>query len=296
MIVAQVTNEDGECNFAYVPKPIKRLDKMAWTLSAALKVVDTPTGRVGVADAVYHRLNATRCLSMCTEMRYALFTRYVVYNTATHHLQRLRALARAPGKKSENFDKPLYGDRTQEARNMPEATGFIGDSIEKAHEAIGAVLARTTVDSKECLEANANAWGLACPSVLKDGKYLREHLLQLDGIARGIDIEEEHILDPVAYLTLFELGPLEECFTNLVERLSKAVEYSEKSSLPLEVLRQRLIESVSSGQDKSVKAQSQPGTRRPTGAGRGALGRGGKGSEAASSHSWAAGAGGTGRW
>jgi hypothetical protein len=296
MIVAQVTSDDGECNFAYVPKPIKRLDKMAWTLSAALKVADTPTGRVGVADAAYYRLNATRCLSMCTEMRYALFTRYVVYNTATYHLQRLRSLARVTGSKSENFDKPLYGDRTQEARNMPEATGFIGDSIEKAHEAIGAVLARTTVDSKECLEANANAWGLACPSVLKDGKHLREHLLQLDGVARGIVIEEDHILDPVSYLALFDLGPLEECFTNLVERLSKAVEMSEKSSVPLEVLRQRLVESVSNGQNKSVTAQSQPGTRRPKGAGRGALGRSGKGSEAASSHSWPAGADGARRW
>lgn len=296
MIVAQVTNEDGECNFAYVPKPIKRLDKMAWTLSAALKVVDTPTGRIGVADSAYHRLNATRCLSMCTEMRFALFTRYVVYNTATYHLQRLRTLARASGTKPEILDVPLYGDRTQEARNMPEATGFIGDSIEKAHEAIGAVLARTTVDSKECLEANANAWGLACPGVLKDGNYLRKHLQQLDGIARGIVIEEEHILDPVSYLALFDLGPLEECFVNMVERLSKAVEISEKSSVPLEVLRQRLIESVSSGQNKSVKAQSQPGTRRPTKAGRGALGRSGKGSEAASSHSWEAGADGPRRW
>lgn len=300
IIVAQVTTEDGECNFAYVPKPIKRLDKMAWTLSAALKVVDTPTGRVGVADATYHRLNATRCLSMCTEMRFALFTRYVVYNTATYHLQRLRALARASDK-CVDFDTPLYGDRTQEARKMPEATGFIGDSIEKAHEAIGAVLARTTVDSKECLEANANAWGLACPSVLKDGKYLREHLLLLDGIARGIVIEDDHILDPVSYLALFDLGPLEECFTNLVGRLSKAVEMSEHSAVPLEVLRQRLVESVSSGQNKSVNAQSQPGTRRPTEAGRGALGRSGKGSQAASSHSfwkqtWAAGADGTRRW
>jgi hypothetical protein len=232
MIVAQVTSEDGGCDFAFVPKPIKRLDKMAWTLSAALKVAETPSGRVGVADAAYYRLNATRCLSMCTEMRYALFTRYVVYNTATYHLQRLRTLARASGNKSEIFDKPLYGDRTQEARNMPEATGFIGDSIEKAHEAIGVVLARTAVDSKQCLEANANAWGLACPSVLKDGKYLREYLLQLDGVARGIVIEEDHILDPVSYLALFELGPLEECFINLVERLSKAVEISEKSSVP----------------------------------------------------------------
>lgn len=176
---------------------------------------------------------------------------------------------------------------------MPEATGFIGDSIEKAHGAIGAVLARTDVDTKECLEANANAWGLACPGVMKDGKYLREHLLLLDGIARGIVIEDEHILDPVSYLALFELGPLEECFTNMVGRLSKAVELSEKSSVPLEVLRQKLIESVSSARNKSVKAQSQPGTRRPAGADRGALGRSGKGSEAASSRPRAAGAKGT---
>jgi len=294
MIVAQVTNEDGDCNFAFVPKPIKRLDKMAWTLSAALRVVDTPTGRVGVADTTYHRLNATRCLSMCTEMRFALFTRYVVYNTATYHLQRLRTLARASSKQLKNIDVPIYGDRTQEARKMPEATGFIGDSIEKAHEAIGAVLARTTVDSKECLEANANAWGLACPGVLKDGKYLREHLLQLDGVARGIVIEEDHLLDPVSYLALFDLGPLGECFNNLVERLSKAVEISEKTSVPLEILRQRLVESVSSGQNKSVNAQGQPGTRRPW-ADQGALGRSGKGREAASAHSWE-GANGTRRW
>ena len=296
MIVAQVTDDDGGTNFAYVPKPIKRLDKMAWTLSAALRVVETSTGRVGVADATFHRLNATRCLSMCTEMRFALFTRYVIYNTAKHHLQKLRELARQPGAKSDKYDTPLYGDRTPEARNMVDATSYIGDSIESAYTAIGSVLARTCVTSQQCLEANANAWGLACPSVLKDGKRLREKLLEMDEIARGIDIDEEHIVDPATYLAMFELGPLEVCFADIVGRLAKACELNERAPLPLDVLRQRLIDSVSNGRNNSANAQSQPGAHRSNWTVRGALGRSGKGGRAANPHPDAARASGAGRW
>ncbi len=298
MIVAQVTDDDGLSSFAYVPKPIKRLDKMAWTLSAALRIVDTPVGRVGVADATFHRLNATRCLSMCTEMRFALFQRYVVYNTAKYHLQQLRRLAREPGAKAScNYDVPLYGDRTQEARNLPDATGFIGDSIEAAFTAIGRELARTCVTSQQCLEANANAWGLACPSVLKDGKKLREKLLQMDEVARGIDIEEEHIDDPVSYLAMFDLGCLEVCFGNIAGRLSRAVELNERAAVPLEVMRQRLVGSVTSGQSKSANVQSQAGAHSAYGGGgQRALGRNGKGSEAASSYQHPAGARSAGRW
>ncbi len=284
MVVAQATDDHGLVHVAYVPKPIKRLDKMAWTLSAKLRVVETSAGRVGVLDAAYYRLNATRCLSMCTEMSYALFTRYVVYNTAKYHLQQLRRLARLPGAKAtDKFDTPLYADRTPESRLLPDATAYIGDSIEDAFKAIGSVLARTRVDSFQCLEANANAWGLACPSVLKDGKLLRSKLLQLDEIARGVDIDDEHIADPVSYLAMFDLGPLEPCFSDMAGRLSKAVEISERSYMPLDELRKRLVESVSSGQNKSAKAQSQPGARRSKATDRGALGRSGKGSEAASS-------------
>jgi len=286
MVIAQVTDDEGFSSFAYVPKPIKRLDKMAWTLSAALRVVDTPAGRVGVADATYYRLNATRCLSMCTEMRFALFTRYVVYNTAKYHLQHLRRLAREPGASaSDKFDVPLYGDRTQEARNLPDATGFIGDSIEAAFTAIGRELARTCVTSQQCLEANANAWGLACPSVMKDGKLLRNTLLQMDEIARGVDIEDEHIDDPVSYIAMFELGCLEPCFGNIAGRLAKAVKISERSALPLDVMRQRLIDGVTCGQNKSANVQSQAGARSARkGGDQRALGRNGKGSEAASSY------------
>ena len=276
IIVAQVTDEDGKCEFAYVPKPIKRLDKMAWTLSAALRVADTPSGKVGVADATFYRLNATRCLSMCTEMQYALFVRYVVYNTAKFHLQQLRALPRTPG-----HDTPLYGDRTMEARKMPDAPGLIGDSIEEAFHKIGAVFSKTNVSTKVCLEANANSWGMACPSALKDGKLLRQTLQQLDEVARGVDVLEEHLYDPVSYLAMFELGPLETCFANVVGRLSKAVEKNERAPLPLNVLRQKLIESVSNVQ-KSANAQSQPGARwSDKGPVRGALGRSDKGGKAA---------------
>jgi len=283
MIVASVVEENA-VRFAYVPKPVKRLDKMAWTLSAALRVIDTPAGKVGVSDTTYHRLNATRCLSMCTEMQYSLFVRYVVYRTAEFHLNKLRMLARDQrfGDRP-NVDKPLYNDRTQEARQMPEATGLIGDSIETAFTSIGLVLARTDITSKQCLEANANAWALENPSVLKDGKLLREKLLQLDEVARGIEITEDFIQDPVQYLSMFELGPLEACFTNIVGRLSKAVELNEKQQLPLNVLKQKLIDSVSNGQ-KSANAQSQPGAPFSNGKGRGALGRSGKGGEATSSY------------
>jgi hypothetical protein len=283
MVVAQVTHEDGRCEFAHVPKPIKRLDKMAWTLSAALRVVETPAGKVGVADSTYYRLNATRCLSMCTEMRFALFTRYVIYRTANYHLQKLRALARESGK-DRALDKPLYNDRTLEARNMPEATGFIGDSIEQAYEKIGAVFARTDVTTKACLEANANAWGMACPRVMSDGKKLRDTLLQLDQVAQCVEINDELVYDPVQYLTMFDLGPLEPCFANAVGRLTRAVEWSEEMALPLNLLSKKLVESVSVGQ-KSAKAQSQPGAHQSSkGPGRGALGRCGKGGKAAAPH------------
>jgi len=223
---------------------------------------------------------------MCTEMRFALFTRYVIYNTAKYHLQQLRQLARSSDAKvSDQHDVPLYGDRTLEARGMPEATGFIGDSIERAFELIGGELARTDVTTKACMEANANAWGLACPSILKDGKRVRQQLLMLDEVARGIDIDENHIKDPVSYLAMFDLGPLEVCFKDVAGRPLKAVEISEKSAVPLDELRRRLIESVSSKQNNnSANAQSQPGAPLSYGKGRGALGRSDKGGKAAGPH------------
>lgn len=281
MIVAQVTSDTGECSFVHVPKPIKRLDKMAWTLSAALRVLDTPFGQVGVADSAYHRLNATRCLSMCTEMEYALFTRYVVYNTAKYHLNKLRNLKRVFGS-----DTPLYGDRTMEARKMPDAPGLIGDSIERAFESIGTVFSRTDVTTVECLEANANAWGLVNSAALRNGKALRDTLQQLDEVARGVDIEESHLLDPVSYLALFALGPLEVCFANSAGRLKDAVEKNDRNKgASVEELQVRLIECVSGGQNPSAIAQSQSGAR---GSGKGpdrrALGPGGKGGKAAGPH------------
>jgi len=284
MVVAQRVTDDGFSEFAYLPKPMKRLDKLAWTLSGVLKVADTPVGKVGVLDATFYRLNATRCLSMCMEMQHCMWIRRVMYATASYHVGELRKLAQFDG-----IDSPLYGDRTMEKRGMPEAPGLIGDSIEKALYAIGRVLDQTDITTMVCLEANANAWALHTPSVANDGKALRAKLIELDEVASMVSVTWEHIEDPVTYLSLFELGPLEAAFSNSCERLAKAVEFAEAhQELPLEVMRDALINSVRAnkgGNGRSgANAQSQqPAPKAKAGPGVGALSRGGKRSQAGSS-------------
>jgi hypothetical protein len=275
--------ETDEVTHAYVPKPIKRLDKLAWTLSSALKVAETPAGKVGVLDHTYYRLNATRCLSMCLEMGQALFTRQVLLRTAEYHLQELRKLPRV-----DNGDVPLYGDRTMESRNLPEASGFIGDSIEKAYTKISSFIARIRVDDDMCLEANANAWCLACPALAAEGKALRRTLLELDAVASAVKITQDHIHDPVSYLSLFELGPLEKCLKVTCQRLERAT--AERDEVPLEVMRDSLLASVkasvtTNGQTRAAKAQSQPwAASSDDRASTGALGRSGKGAKATKPH------------
>jgi len=276
LIVAQSCDQEtDEIVHAFVPKPIRRLDKLAWSLSAALKVVETPAGKVGVLDHNYYRLNATRCLSMCLEMGQSLFTRWVMLRTAEFHLQELRKLPRV-----DKMDVPLYGDRTMEARNVPEATGFIGDSIEKAFERISAFIGRVSVDDDTCLEANANAWCLACPALAADGKALRRTLLDLDAVASAVAVTQEHIHDPVSYLSLFDLGPLEQCFKTTCQRLERAT--AERDPVPLALLMEGLKASVSAKGQRVAQAQSQPwATKRSyDGATTGALGRSGKGAQA----------------
>jgi len=284
MVVAQRVNEDGMCEFAYLPKPMKRLDKLAWTLSGTLKIAETPVGKVGVLDATFHRLNATRCLSMCTEMQFCMWIRRVMYATARYHVEELRKFEQFSG-----IDTPLYGDRTQEKRGMPDAPGFIGDSIERALYAIGRVLDQTDVTTMVCLEANANAWAMHTPSVITDGKALRAKLIELDEVASMINITWEHIENPLTYLALFDLGPLEAAFGNACERLAKAVEFAEAhQDLPLEVMRDALLNSVRAkkgGKNKiGANAQSQqPAPKAKAGQGAGALDRGGKWSKASGS-------------
>jgi hypothetical protein len=283
MVVAQQTNEDGVCEFAYLPKPMKRLDKLAWTLSSTLKIAETTKGKVGVLDSTFHRLNATRCLSLCMDMQHCLWVRRIVYATAKFHVQELRKMAQHAG-----IDTPLYGDRTQEKRGMPDAPGLIGDSIEAALVKIGIVLDRTDITTLVCKEANANAWGLHTPALLADGKGLRDRLIQLDEVAKSISITWEHIENPATYLSLFDLGPLEAAFDNACDRLQKAVEFAEEHErLPLEAMREALLNSVKAtkgGKQFGANAQSQqPAPTAKTGQGAGALDRGGKRSKAGSS-------------
>jgi hypothetical protein len=120
---------------------------------------------------------------------------------------------------------------------------------------------------------------------MKDGKCLRETLIQLDEVARGIEIEDAHIGDPVTYLSMFHLGPLESCFADSAGRLKKAVEINEKEALPLDVLKQKLVESVAKPKVQKnttgATAQSQPRAPMPNKADGGALGRSDKGGNAA---------------
>jgi len=283
MVIAQKVTDEGFSEFAYLPKPVKRLDKLAWTLSGSLRVVETVEGKVGVLDATYHRLNATRCLSMCKEMQYCLWVRRIMYATAKFHVEQLRRLDQFNG-----IDTPLYGDRTQEQRKMPDAPGLIGDSIERALYAIGKVLDQTDISTQVVLEANANAWALHSPSVLADGKALRATLLELDRVASMIDISWDYIENPMNYLSLFQLGPLEVAFSNCCERLANAVEFADANKdLPLEVLRDQLLRSVKAtkgGNKIGAKAQSHE-TAPPakTGQGSQALDRGSKGNKASGS-------------
>lgn len=282
MVVAQFPNAyNTGIDFCYVPKPIKRADKMAWTLSNAFKIIETSAGKVGVQDAIYFRHNATRCLSMCLEMTYCIWIRWVILKTALYYLNKLRAMKREP-----NFDKPLYGERTMEGRALPDATGYIGDSLEQAYTLIKAEFMRTDIETLPCMEANCNAWGLEDPNVLADGALLRKTLRQLDEVAKSVYITEEHITDPVSYISLFTLGPLDAVIGQKSERLLKAAQSAERDVLPIEQLRQGLIDSVTAKKSRiAASAQSQPGAASSSnGKGRGALQPSDKGWKATTTH------------
>lgn len=242
-----------ELDYACVPKPQKRLDKLAWTLSSHFRIISTKTGKVGVADITFHRMSATRCLSMCVDLEQCLFVRWVLLQTAAYHMRKLRALQEGSRSGlSTDADRPLYADRSMEARNLEDATGFIGDSLAAAFGRTKLRFARVNVHAEPLSHANTDAWMLCDPTLYGQAQALEKELRLLDGVAAQTEITEDNIFDPTSYLSNFPLNVLRGTFALAATRLRKVIEIGEKEKRSAAELRQAIIDSV------KARASDQP--------------------------------------
>jgi hypothetical protein len=246
-----------------------------------LRTIKTGAGEVGVMDKIYHRLCATRTLSMLKEMQYAMFSRWFFFYVAEWHLWKLQGLEPTP-----EDDKPLYQERSMEHRFGDETCLMIGDSLERARDEIKRVLIHTDVASQECVETNACAWLFEAPSAYPHGKWLRETLIKMDHVASQYEVNAEMIEDPSLYLMMFDLGPLEPAFGQIVQRLGKVLDLTEEQQYSFEAARDLLTQSVVLQKPQARIAQSQPSGAAASDSGNqaGALGRSGKGRGGRSAH------------
>lgn len=193
---------------------------------------------------------------MCLELKHCMFVRWVVFMTGQYHLYELRKI---DARKNPDGFRPIYNDGSMEARELPDAIGYIGDNLNEAHRIIGDKLRDTDCSTDIVLAANAAAWGFVTPELVKKGNggWLRQTLLGLDETARMIEIEEEHILNPVTYLSLFDLGALDSTFGRVAKRLEASETSKWESSVPLETVSKQLIASVKYSGTNVVNGQSQ---------------------------------------
>jgi hypothetical protein len=231
--------EDGQdwydARMASVPKPIKRLAKLAWSDLSRCRTVDTPVGRVLVADETYHRQCATKAFSLCMDLTQALFVRQVVFRTGEYHLHRLRKLSRET--------HPLYSPGTMEDRGLKDASAYIGDCLDAFHTRFQLALLRVDTMAEHVMEANANAWMLdtGCQDAISF-KDLRALLLHLDFQASTIDVTWDHIMRPDTYLACFDFGDLTPFIAQRCSKSKDALEGAGGSTVPpLDVLRQGLL-------------------------------------------------------
>jgi len=234
-----------DIEYACVPKPQKRLDKLAWTLSSHFRIISTKTGKVGIADMTFHRMSATRCLSMCVDLEQCLFVRWVLLQTAAYHLRKLRALEEGDRSGlSADADRPLYADRSMEARKLEDATGYIGDSLALAFARTKMKFSRVNIYAEPLSHANTDAWMLCDPRLYGLAQALEKELRHLDSVASQTEITDDNIFDPTSYLSLFPLNVLTGTFALAATRLRKVIEIGEKEKRGAEELRRAIIDSV----------------------------------------------------
>lgn len=220
---------------SFVPKPIKRLRKLAWADINQCRTVKTPLGPVLVADENYHRVCCTKAFSLCMDLADSLFVRQVVFRTGVYHLHRLRKYTRDL--------HPKYPTRSMEGRGMQDAPGYIGDCLNTFYDRFQSVLFEINVESEHLLEANANAWMLEtqCHRVISF-RDLRALLLHLDFQASTMDITWDHIVNPDTFLACFDFKELTPFIAQQCVKSRRALEDVGGSTVPpIDVLKQGLL-------------------------------------------------------
>lgn len=201
-----------------VPKPMKRLDKLAWTLSPEFTFVENNGGVAVVKDQTYHRINATRCFSMCIELVDTLFLRHLFFKTACMHLDMSKKIG------GENASVPLYTKSSMEGRGLPDATLYVGQSMTEFANRYEEILNRSSI-SCAVLTANHAAWCVENPELMTvNTRELMVELVALDQTMAQIHVDDELVNNPEQLFMQLPVKNLASVFAKAQTRLTKAFE------------------------------------------------------------------------
>jgi len=244
--------KDELTQYAMCAMPFKKLDKLAWTQFGGFSYVDTDVGMAVVRDAVYHRVNATRCFSICLELADSLFVRWVVLRTGIYHLIEASKLTQDL--------RPIYGDRSMEGRGLEDAPGYLPDHLEiAANRLIQYYSLHQVTDAAEY--ANCSAWLLTAPQIVRKipRPKLLEELWRLDSQASALDIGWDDLVEPESYVAQLDIKLLAPVFAAKSKRVAACIAAVDKGSQDVHQAVHKL---------KSVASQksSEPGPSAASGA------------------------------
>lgn len=212
----------------FIPKPLKRADKMAWTMSRFFTYVERDDGDFAVVrDARYHALNCTRAFSMCVDLMYTLFSRWFVYRVGLYHYNELK-------KVDPTWEKPLYAERSMEARGLEDAPAYLGSSLTVVKDKIRDAFGMVPI-SRGVLQSNLDAWCIENPSVTKlEAETVMATLYCLDETMRDTDVEWDDIVDPRTFLQKLDFGILGGVCAGRCARMADA--YAKAEAPPRSIL------------------------------------------------------------
>ena len=219
-----------------IPKPLKRLDKIAWTLSDQFGQVETEAGMVIVRDDTYHRVSATRLLSLATDLLQTLFVRQVVMQTARFHIDQIT-----------KHDRPYYDARSLQARGLAEHDAFVGESLNAKWHEMHTIMSHAEITTA-MVEANYVAWciedgGLA-DCTYYSSKENMAWLLSIGAEAAEQPIFWPMIVDPAEYIYNFSLGPFSSIFAKKCARIMSAYKFAETNHYTTPAEHMRVVESL----------------------------------------------------
>jgi hypothetical protein len=192
-----------------VPKPLKALNKAAWSSTLAVTYVRDTTGRIVnvVHDDRFHRYAATKLLALSIINYESPFVGKYLLACAEHHLGKLTG----PDSRTT-----LYDNRDPEARGLEEWSATTFQDLEKMHAK--AQQANAITFAPRDLHVALQAWRIDLPLKGISDEVIIHALLALDDAAASFEVSDRHITDPGAVFSELPFGALLKPLLQVAER------------------------------------------------------------------------------